>query len=140
VQSALFCREPIIFLFFVRSITLPLLPTISLAPNIFKSIRSLAFYWPISRTDSKQTWQPPASGRLKKCQQTSQFHLLIASGRNFESKMSWIRESTLNWLQMFCVKVVRTGNIPRHVAFIMDGNRRFATKTNVQKVEGHTKG
>jgi Putative undecaprenyl diphosphate synthase len=91
-------------------------------------------------TDSKQTWQPPASGRLKKCQQTSQLHLLIASGRNFESKMSWIRESTLNWLQMFCVKVVRTGNIPRHVAFIMDGNRRFATKTNVQKVEGHTKG
>ncbi|XP_059485403.1 dehydrodolichyl diphosphate synthase complex subunit DHDDS [Neocloeon triangulifer] len=54
--------------------------------------------------------------------------------------MSWIRESALSWVQMFCVKVVRTGVIPRHVAFIMDGNRRFAAKNNVQKVEGHSKG
>ncbi|CAB3382563.1 Hypothetical predicted protein [Cloeon dipterum] len=54
--------------------------------------------------------------------------------------MSWIKEGSLSWLQAACVKVVRSGQVPRHVAFIMDGNRRFAAKTNVLKVEGHSKG
>ena len=54
--------------------------------------------------------------------------------------MSWIRDSTLNWIQRLAVKIVKSGQIPRHVAFIMDGNRRYANKKNVEKVEGHTKG
>lgn len=54
--------------------------------------------------------------------------------------MSWIRDTPLTWLQMLCVKIIKTGNVPKHVAFIMDGNRRFAAKNNVQKVEGHSKG
>lgn len=55
--------------------------------------------------------------------------------------MSWVRESTLTWFQRFAVNVVRCGRIPRHVAFIMDGNRRFATKNHLKnKTEGHVKG
>ncbi|KAK7871918.1 hypothetical protein R5R35_009723 [Gryllus longicercus] len=54
--------------------------------------------------------------------------------------MSWLRENTLNWIQYVCLKVVKSGGVPNHVAFIMDGNRRFAKKNNVAKVEGHTKG
>ncbi|XP_033210269.1 dehydrodolichyl diphosphate synthase complex subunit DHDDS [Belonocnema kinseyi] len=54
--------------------------------------------------------------------------------------MSWIRDSTLNWIQRLAVKIVKSGQIPRHVAFIMDGNRRYANKKNVEKVEGHTQG
>uniref|UniRef100_A0A1B6DEP7 Alkyl transferase n=2 Tax=Clastoptera arizonana TaxID=38151 RepID=A0A1B6DEP7_9HEMI len=54
--------------------------------------------------------------------------------------MSWIRDSSLTWTQLLMLKVLKCGNIPKHVAFIMDGNRRYAQKKNVQKVEGHSKG
>ncbi|XP_063225620.1 dehydrodolichyl diphosphate synthase complex subunit DHDDS [Bacillus rossius redtenbacheri] len=54
--------------------------------------------------------------------------------------MSWIRESSLSWLQSFCIKVIKCGPMPKHIAFIMDGNRRFAQKNHIKKIDGHTKG
>ena len=54
--------------------------------------------------------------------------------------MSWIRDNTLNWFQRLAIRILRTGHIPKHVAFIMDGNRRYASKTGIEKIEGHTKG
>lgn len=54
--------------------------------------------------------------------------------------MSWIRERTLSWFQSIILKIVKTGQVPRHVAIIMDGNRRYANKQKVTKVEGHTRG
>ena len=36
----------------------------------------------------------------------------------------------LNWFSRFLINIVRTGKVPKSVAFIMDGNRRFATKNN----------
>lgn len=54
--------------------------------------------------------------------------------------MSWIRDHTLSWLQRLSLAVLRGGPIPHHVAIIMDGNRRFAVKSNMRKVEGHSKG
>ena len=54
--------------------------------------------------------------------------------------MSWMRESKLSFLQSCAIYVLRCGRIPRHVAFIMDGNRRYAERQNVEKIEGHTKG
>jgi ditrans,polycis-polyprenyl diphosphate synthase len=55
-------------------------------------------------------------------------------------KMSWIRDRTLNWIQLLCVKIIKSGRVPKHIAIIMDGNRRYAQKNNVQKVEGHSQG
>lgn len=52
----------------------------------------------------------------------------------------WIVDSSLSYFQKFCVNVIKAGRVPRHVAFIMDGNRRYATKSNIKKVEGHVKG
>lgn len=55
--------------------------------------------------------------------------------------MSWVSDSKLTWLQRFAVNVIRCGPIPMHVAFIMDGNRRFATKSNMpNKTDGHRSG
>lgn len=55
--------------------------------------------------------------------------------------MSWVRDSNLTWIQRFAVRVIKCGPVPSHVAFIMDGNRRFATKTHLKnKTDGHVKG
>ncbi|ODM89196.1 Dehydrodolichyl diphosphate syntase complex subunit SPAC4D7.04c [Orchesella cincta] len=36
--------------------------------------------------------------------------------------------------------VLQQGSIPNHVAFILDGNRRYARKMNVDTIEGHKQG
>lgn len=55
--------------------------------------------------------------------------------------MSWVQDSKLTWVQRQAVSIIKCGPIPNHVAFIMDGNRRYATKSNLpSKTEGHVKG
>ena len=49
-------------------------------------------------------------------------------------------ERILNWFQFLVLKVIKTGEIPKHVAFIMDGSRRYAKKQNLTIAEGHSKG
>lgn len=39
-----------------------------------------------------------------------------------------------------CTSVLKAGPIPRHIAIIMDGNRRFAKKNSMGRAEGHLKG
>ena len=56
--------------------------------------------------------------------------------------MSWIPEKRVEygWLDSVLLKLLRCGEVPRHVAFIMDGNRRFARERNIERIEGHTQG
>lgn len=56
--------------------------------------------------------------------------------------MSWIQERSKEktWLQRLATRVVKAGPIPKHVAFIMDGNRRFARKNSIDRAEGHLQG
>ena len=38
------------------------------------------------------------------------------------------------------ISALRQGPIPQHVAFVMDGNRRFARSHRIETVEGHNLG
>ncbi|XP_056332024.1 dehydrodolichyl diphosphate synthase complex subunit DHDDS [Danio aesculapii] len=54
--------------------------------------------------------------------------------------MSWIREEKLSLLERLTANILRAGPMPKHVAFIMDGNRRYAQKEHKERQEGHTQG
>ncbi|KAM4046224.1 dehydrodolichyl diphosphate synthase complex subunit DHDDS isoform 3-T3 [Anomaloglossus baeobatrachus] len=54
--------------------------------------------------------------------------------------MSWIRDKELSLIERLCANVLKAGPIPKHVAFIMDGNRRYAQKCHVARQEGHSQG
>ncbi len=46
----------------------------------------------------------------------------------------------MGWFENLCIKVLRMGKIPKNIAIIMDGNRRYATKKNQEKHLGHAMG
>ncbi|XP_047519491.1 dehydrodolichyl diphosphate synthase complex subunit DHDDS isoform X1 [Pieris napi] len=52
----------------------------------------------------------------------------------------WVNENCVSFFQLFCIKVVKTGRVPQHIAFIMDGNRRYAKKLSVKTSDGHSRG
>ena len=55
--------------------------------------------------------------------------------------MPWFNKKKLSFLETTVIKILKTGSIPRHVAFIMDGNRRFARKKKFKSVaKGHAQG
>ena len=43
-------------------------------------------------------------------------------------------------LRELLIGALRQGPIPQHVAFVMDGNRRFARAHGIETVEGHNLG
>ncbi|KAF7713688.1 Uncharacterized protein PECH_000620 [Penicillium ucsense] len=49
-------------------------------------------------------------------------------------------EFAINNLKELLVGALRQGPIPQHVAFVMDGNRRFARCHGIETVEGHNLG
>lgn len=54
--------------------------------------------------------------------------------------MSWFVEDKRTWAQRICGTILKNGPIPKHVAIIMDGNRRYARNKNMKKIEGHISG
>lgn len=54
--------------------------------------------------------------------------------------MSWIQEAELSFFERLCARILKAGPMPKHVAFIMDGNRRYARRCHVERQQGHTQG
>lgn len=46
----------------------------------------------------------------------------------------------VNQLRELLIGSVRQGPVPQHIAFVMDGNRRFARSHKIETVEGHNLG
>lgn len=46
-------------------------------------------------------------------------------------------EWALNWLRELLIGALKQGPVPKHVAFVMDGNRRYARTHRIETVEGH---
>jgi hypothetical protein len=47
---------------------------------------------------------------------------------------------TIRQLRELLIGSLKQGPIPQHVAFVMDGNRRFARNHHIETVEGHNLG
>lgn len=55
--------------------------------------------------------------------------------------LGWLRTQIKRLIRDICITILKCGPIPQHVAFIMDGNRRFATRRGLpSKAHGHFHG
>ena len=63
-------------------------------------------------------------------------------GSILDTKMSWFPEKRTQppWYHRMCTRILKSGPVPKHIAIIMDGNRRFAQKNSMDRAEGHLKG
>ena len=64
---------------------------------------------------------------------------------HFSQIRKWFFQSPpVEWavfqLRELLIGALKQGPIPQHVAFVMDGNRRFAKKHRIETVEGHNLG
>lgn len=55
----------------------------------------------------------------------------------FSQFIKWLAEPVITYIRGFLLNIVRQGPIPKHVAFIMDGNRRYARERDLPIVDGH---
>jgi ditrans,polycis-polyprenyl diphosphate synthase len=51
-----------------------------------------------------------------------------------------LRDKVIDHMWHFLLSVLKAGPIPQHVAFIMDGNRRYARAKAVKVKQGHVEG
>ncbi|TRY75224.1 hypothetical protein TCAL_01317 [Tigriopus californicus] len=56
--------------------------------------------------------------------------------------MSWVPDKKVSYSlwESLALRLLRFGVVPKHVAFIMDGNRRFARVNQLEKIQGYVQG
>jgi len=52
----------------------------------------------------------------------------------------WLRDKAIDRIQRVLLCVLKAGPIPQHVAFVMDGNRRYARTKGMKVIQGHVDG
>lgn len=53
---------------------------------------------------------------------------------------SWVVEDKRTWTEWVALRILKVGPIPKHLALIMDGNRRYAKLQQKNAIHGHTEG
>jgi ditrans,polycis-polyprenyl diphosphate synthase len=82
---------------------------------------------------------------------TGQFHHELRRTTKMNSPLQashlrkWLIQSppaewALSNVRELLMAAIRQGPVPQHVAFVMDGNRRFAKSHKIEVVEGHNLG
>jgi len=64
----------------------------------------------------------------------------VADHVNVDAHRASKKSSCMGMLSRWIARVLSRGVVPRHIAFILDGNRRFAVKNQLEKHHGHTWG
>lgn len=69
----------------------------------------------------------------------------MATSMHLSQLRKWILSSppiemAILKLRELLLGALRQGPVPEHVAFVMDGNRRFARSHGIETVEGHNLG
>ena len=54
--------------------------------------------------------------------------------------MTWFVEDKCSWSQKIFGNILKNGPLPKHIAIIMDGNRRYAKERHLEKIQGHISG
>jgi ditrans,polycis-polyprenyl diphosphate synthase len=54
--------------------------------------------------------------------------------------LCWLHSKLASRLQDILLTILSAGPIPNHVAFVMDGNRRYARRNNKNVQQGHSDG
>ena len=58
-----------------------------------------------------------------------------------ERTSGWLSsENGPNWLHRQVISILKCGKVPKHVAIIMDGNRRYAKQRRIDRQLGHMRG
>lgn len=57
-----------------------------------------------------------------------------------QQTLSWLHNKLTKKVQGLLLRVLAAGPIPKHVAFVMDGNRRYARRNHKQIKQGHADG
>ena len=52
----------------------------------------------------------------------------------------WLQNTIASIVQSFLLKILAAGPIPKHIAFVMDGNRRYARLNHKEVQQGHRDG
>ena len=52
----------------------------------------------------------------------------------------WLQNTIASKAQNLMLKILAAGPIPKHIAFIMDGNRRYARMNHKEVQQGHSDG
>ena len=56
------------------------------------------------------------------------------------NSVGWLQETLSSRLQNAVLAILASGPIPKHVAFVMDGNRRYARRRHEAVFHGHSQG
>ncbi len=54
--------------------------------------------------------------------------------------IEWLMDWSTNNLRELLMAALRQGPVPQHIAFVMDGNRRYAKSKKKEVIEGHSAG